>query len=188
MKRAPILAVALVGVLAGAPAAHAENAATEVTTPASAPIEQPFGASDVNPDSEHPVAAGYLSLPSVASLGGQTYFLNADGGTYVSDVARVTVTPTEDEVKISRELVAQHSAELAQQALSEAKAGGTQEFAAPAPTTEAPAPTTEVAVAAAPRGMAAQTGDNSLARGLVAFVLASAAGAAVFFYGRRHLI
>ena len=94
---------------------------------------------------------------------------------------------------------------MRKQGLEEARAGGqgaeTGESAGAADALEAPAaPAVEVQHQAAPapagvaaegvqaRGMAAETGSNSVLRALVALVIASGLGAAVFLVGRRYLI
>lgn len=167
-----------------------------------APQEKVLDADSVDPDNPHPVEAGLVALPSVLSVNGETFYLNADGETYVSDVARVAGTPTPEEAEASAKLIAEHSGEVRRQGLEEARAGGqdaeTGESADAADTPEAPA--VEVQHQAAPvpaggaaegvqaRGMAAETGSNSALRALVALAIASGLGAAVFLVGRRYLI
>ncbi|SDR69108.1 hypothetical protein [Corynebacterium timonense] len=148
--------------------------------PAGAPAETPLSPEDVNPESGAPVAAGLISLPSVFTVEGTTYYLNQDGKTYVTDMARIDAEPTPEEVEASNALLEQHGAEAGRQGIAEARAGG-----------EAPAvEVTRTAAAAdpAPRGIGAETGENAVAAGLAAFLVASVIGAAVFAYGRRRLI
>ena len=169
------------------------------------PQEKVLDADSVDPNNPHPVQAGLVALPSVLSVNGETFYLNADGETYVSDVARVAGAPTPEEVEASAKLIAEHSGEVRKQGLEEARAGGQDaeagEAADVADAAEAPAaPAVEVQHQAAPapaggaaegvqaRGMAAETGSNSVLRALVALVIASGLGAAVFLVGRRYLI
>ena len=193
-----------------AAATSQEMPATEVTSPAGegTPAEKPFSKGDAT-DNGQPVAAGLVALPDVLTISGTTYYLNKDGQTYVTDMGRINAEPTAAEVDASKALLAQNSAEAARQAIAEAKAG--ERKAAPAAgaapaaavtaqattpvqaTTQAPAVETASAAptAQAPvveRGMGAQTGSNTAARGLFALVLASVAGSALFAFARRTLI
>ncbi|WP_291314027.1 hypothetical protein [Corynebacterium sp. UBA2622] len=183
-----------------------EMPATEVTSPAGegTPAEKPFSKGDAT-DNGQPVAAGLVALPDVLTISGTTYYLNKDGQTYVTDMGRINAEPTAAEVDASKALLAQNSAEAARQAIAEAKAGerkaapaagaapaaaataqATTPAQAPAAETAPAAPTTQVP--AVERGMGAQTGSNTAARGLFALVFASVAGAALFAFARRTLI
>ena len=226
--RTPILAAALAGALAlaVAPGAGAEEATSVTPATASAvqdspaqevtpagegsPAEKPFSKDDANPAADQPVAAGLVALPAVLTLDGTTYYLNADGATYVTDMGRINAAPTAQETENTKAMLAKNSAEVGRQAIAEAKAGGQKPAAAPVTTTapagDAPATTTAGAPASAPaattaavpaatgapapaeRGMAAQTGSNTAARGLFALVMASVMGAAVYASARRTLI
>ena len=162
-----------------------------------APAEQVLDADAVDPNNPAPVAGGLVALPSVLNVDGQTYYLNKDGATYVADVARVAETPTQEEVEASAQLVTDNAGAIREQGLEEARAGGkaeqadgeatpdveVQQQAAPV-TADAVAGETEVQA----RGMAAETGSNTVARALVALLIASAVGAAVFVVGRRYLV
>ncbi|WP_115685827.1 hypothetical protein [Corynebacterium senegalense] len=200
-KSVPVDAAEAAGLkgVSGADAA-AESPAKEVTPAGDgAPAERPFSKDDVSADSEHPVAAGLIALPSVLSIDGSTYYLNADGETYVTDMERIGAEPTEQERAASNDLLSRNSAEVGRQAIAEAKAGGA---AAPAPAAgvqvsntaqDAPAPAEATTAPAADtsaeaRGMAAQTGSNTAARALAALLVASVIGAAAFAFGRRRLI
>lgn len=162
-----------------------------------APKEKVLDADAVDPNSPNPVQGGLVALPSVLTVNGETFYLNADGATYVNDIARVADTPTPEEVEASAKLVAEHSGEVREQGLEEARAGGKDVEAAPeasaAPAVEvqqqaAPAPAGAAVEGVQARGMAAETGSNTFLRALVALVIASGLGAAVFLVGRRYLI
>lgn len=195
-ERAVDVAKAAVAGLIDAPAA--ETAAPQApTAEATTPVEQPdptgdhqdvpFTAEDVDPNNPAPAAAGLIALPAVLAIGGLTYYLNADGKTYVTDLARINEPPTDAEVKDSNALLAENAAEVARQGLATSKAAGqapveAQQQAAPAQAASAQSPVAEQ------RGIAAETGSNTLVRALFALVVASIIGAAVFAYGRRYLI
>lgn len=163
------------------------------------PKEKALDADAVDPNNPAPVQGGLVVLPSVLTVNGETFYLNADGATYVNDIARVADTPTPEEVEASAKLVAEHSGEVREQGLEEARAGGKDAEAAPdagaadAPAVEvrhqaAPAPAGAAVEGVQARGMAAETGSNTFLRALVALVIASGLGAAVFLVGRRYLI
>lgn len=163
------------------------------------PNEKVLDADAVDPNNPAPVQGGLVALPSVLTVNGETFYLNADGATYVNDIARVADTPTPEEVEASAKLVAEHSGEVREQGLEEARAGGKDVEAAPdagaadAPAVEvqhqaAPAPAGAAVEGMQARGMAAETGSNTFLRALVALVIASGLGAAVFLVGRRYLI
>lgn len=164
-----------------------------------APNEKVLDADAVDPNNPDPVQGGLVALPSVLTVNGETFYLNADGATYVNDIARVADVPTPEEVEASAKLVAEHSGEVREQGLEEARAGGKDAEAvldagaADAPAVEvhhqaAPAPAGAAAEGVQARGMAAETGSNTFLRALVALVIASGLGAAVFLVGRRYLI
>lgn len=161
------------------------------------PNEKVLDADAVDPNNPDPVQGGLVALPSVLSVNGETFYLNADGATYVNDVARVADNPTPEEVEASAELVAEHSGEVREQGLEEARAGGKDAEAVPEATAAsavevqhqaAPAPAGAAAEGVQARGMAAETGSNTFLRALVALVIASGLGVAVFLVGRRYLI
>lgn len=183
---------------APAEAPKGDAVATPVTPEGDgAPNEKVLDADAVDPNNPDPVQGGLVALPSVLSVNGETFYLNADGATYVNDVARVADNPTPEEVEASAKLIAEHSGEIREQGLEEARAGGKDVEAAPeapaAPAVEvqhqaAPAPAGAAAEGVQARGMAAETGSNTFLRALVALVIASGLGAAVFLVGRRYLI
>lgn len=163
--------------------------------------EEVFGPEHADPNSDAPVAAGLLALPPVLTVSGTTYYLNADGATYVTDVNRVGEAPTPEEISASQALLAENGAEVARQALEAARAGG-QNVQYVATPNQAPAaqPAGEAAqeeqvepasanlAATTERGMAAETGNNTVAKALFALAVASVIGAAAFAYGRRFLV
>ena len=184
---------------ATAPAPQGDVPATPIPEGDGKPGEKVLDADAVDPNSPHPVQGGLVALPSVLSVDGETFYLNADGATYVNDLARVAEAPTPEEVQASAKLVADNAGAIREQGLEEARAGGGDAQVAGAADAEgAAAPAVEVQQQAAPvtadavnaaettqvRGMAAETGSNTVMRALVA----SALGAAVFFVGRRYLI
>ena len=170
----------------------APEAPTAETTAETTPVEQPaptgdhqdvpFTAEDIDPNNPAPAAAGLIALPAVLAIGGLTYYLNADGKTYVTDLARINEPPTDAEVKDSNALLAENAAEVARQGLATSKAAGQAPVEAQQQAAPAQAPVAEQ------RGIAAETGSNTLVRALFALVVASIIGAAVFAYGRRFLI
>lgn len=163
-----------------------------------APKEEVFGPEDVDPADPAPVASGFVKFPPVLTINDKAWFLNKDGHTFVADVARVTADPTPEEKAASKALIEQNESEVGRQAMQAARAAGE----APADQAPAQAPADEVAkpvevspVASASnvpvaevRGMAAETGSNTLMRALTALLVASVLGAAFFFLGRRQLV
>lgn len=164
------------GVIHDAPEAPAAPAEQPVEENYSAPAEKPIGPADVDPADPAPVASGFVKYAPVLTIGDKAYYLNADGHTYMESMERVTATPTPEEVAASEKLVTENEAEVGRQALAAARAAG-----------DAPADTT-LEAAADTRGMAAETGSNTLVRALAGLLIASVIGAAVFFFGRRRLV
>lgn len=185
-----------------APAEASAEAPSEAPTPADAtpadatPAENPLGADNVDPNNPDPIANGLVKFPPVATLDGVTYFLNKDGHTFVSDVLRVNSDVTPEEVSASEGLVAKFAGEIARQGIEAARAAGEDLDGlnvdiAPAAPYAAERGAVEAAAADAPaaeRGLAAETGSNSLVRALFALLLASVLGAGVFAFARRRLI
>lgn len=116
-------------------------------------------------EAEATLSPGAIAGIAAAAIGlpiviaGVTYFLNEDGQTLVGSSDRVNQQPTPEEKAASDRLRAEHAEEIAAQQ-----------------------------VAAATRGVEAETGSNTLARTLFALVIASVLGAAVFLAGRRFLV
>lgn len=156
--------------------------ATEQTPATEHPAEDALGAGDVEPTGDAPVASGLVEFPPVLTLDGTTYYLNKDGHTFVTDVARVDADVTPEEVAASEALVSANAGEIGRQGLEAARAAGDTEAGVQA---EAPA---ETQYAATTRGLEAETGSNTLVRGVFALLLASALGAAFFAFARRRLI
>lgn len=94
-------------------------------------------------------------------IAGVTYYLNQDGQTLVGSSDRVNQEPTPEEKAESDRLRAEHGDEIAAQ---------------------------QEAAAEASRGVAAETGSNTLARTLFALLIAVVLGSAVFVAGRRFLV
>lgn len=156
-------------------------------TPAVDPVaEDALGVEDVEPTGDAPVASGLVEFPPVLTLDGTTYYLNKDGHTFVTDVARVDADVTPEEVAASEALISVNAGEIGRQGLEAARAAGDAEAETPA---EAPAETpAETQYAATTRGLEAETGSNTLVRAVFALLLASALGAAFFAFARRRLI
>ncbi|WP_115685829.1 hypothetical protein [Corynebacterium senegalense] len=115
-----------------------------------------------------------VALPAVLIIGGISYYLNQDGRTYVDSSSRTSSAPTAQERASSESLLSSNRPEVQRQSQA--------------------APSIQVAAnrqeAAAPqvRGISAETGSNSLAKGLVALLIASVLGAAAFHFGRKQLV
>ncbi|WP_288832565.1 hypothetical protein [uncultured Corynebacterium sp.] len=115
-----------------------------------------------------------VALPAVLIIGGISYYLNQDGRTYVDSSSRTSSAPTAQERASSESLLSSNRHEVQRQSQA--------------------APSIQVAAnrqeAAAPqvRGISAETGSNSLAKGLVALLIASVLGAAAFHFGRKQLV
>ena len=166
-----------------------ESAPTSETTSASetapvatpsgeAPAELPLGSSNVDPEALAPIANGLVKFPPVLTIDDVTYYLNKNGHTFVADILRVNADVTPEEVEASEVLVTKYAGEVARQGTEAARAAGE-------PVDE----TLEVApVDTESRGLAAETGSNTLVRALFALALASVLGAAFFAFARRRLV
>lgn len=144
---------------------------TEPTTPVAVPAEEAVGAADVDPSDPAPLAAGHVKFPPVLTIADAVWFLNADGHTYVADVQRVNATPTPEEVAASNELVQANQGEVGRQGLQAARAAGE------VPVAEAPAGGSAAETPyAATRGIAAETGSNTLMRVLASLLVMSLFG------------
>ena len=161
-----------------------------------APAEKPLGADNVDPANPDPVANGLVKFPPVATLDGVTYFLNKNGHTFVADVLRVNSDVTPEEIALSDGLVAKFAGEIARQGIEAARAAGDLNVdvapAAPYAAERGGAETVDAAAtdtaATAQRGLAAETGSNTLVRALFALLLASVLGTGVYAFARRRLI
>ncbi len=119
--------------------------------------EAPAGSS-VSPE----LALG-IGLPAALLIGGVMWYLNQDGSTYVTDKNRTSSKPTKEEKKASDEMLKNNKSKVKAQAEAAAEQG----------------------VDADTRGMAAETGSNTVARGLAALVFAAVIGAVAFVARRR---
>ena len=108
-------------------------------------------------------------LPPLLIIGGITWYLNQDGSTYVQDKSRKDSTPTEEEIRISKDLKKGHIKEIQEQSGQ--------------PVT--PTPDTQGQVPSGERGMNAETGSNTAARALFALLVFSIFGAAAFVARRK---
>ena len=156
----------------------AATSATEEAPVSEAVSEKPLGADDVDPADSAPVAGGLLKFPPVLTLGGETYFLNKDGHTFVADVTRVNADVTPDETAQSDALIQANAGEVGRQGLEVARAGGDDDVAKQE----------SAATSYAARGLEAATGSNTVVRALFALALAGGLGAAFFAFARRRLV
>lgn len=193
--RAATVAAAILAVPAVNATAQDLPAHEVAQTPAADPVaEDALGVGDVESTGDAPVASGLVEFPPVLTLDGTTYYLNKDGHTFVTDIERVDADVTPEEVAASEALISANAGEIGRQGLEAARAAGEAdaeaEAEAPAETpAEAPAETpAETQYAATTRGLEAETGSNTLVRGVFALLLASALGAAFFAFARRRLI
>lgn len=112
-------------------------------------------------------------------IGGVWYFLNKDGQTLVPSKDRVNAEPTAEEKKKSDELRKEHGDDIKKKT-DAAKAN-------PAEAGKAADVDTTGVTKAAPRGMAAETGNNTVARGMAAVAVMALLGAVAFFARRRFV-
>lgn len=117
--------------------------------------------------------AAAIVLPALLLIGGVTWYLNADGQTYVTDSSRTSSTPTAGEREASANMLSSNRAEVEAQAKAQAQAQ-TQPVADSTVTLD--------------RGITAETGNNTFGKGIIALLLASVLGAAAFAFGRRQLV
>ncbi|WP_288865833.1 hypothetical protein [uncultured Corynebacterium sp.] len=193
--RAATVAAAILAVPAVNATAQDLPAHEVAQTPAADPVaEDALGVGDVESTGDAPVASGLVEFPPVLTLDGTTYYLNKDGHTFVTDIERVDADVTPEEIAASEALISANAGEIGRQGLEAARAAGEAdaeaEAEAPAETpAEAPAETpAQTQYAATTRGLEAETGSNTLVRGVFALLLASALGAAFFAFARRRLI
>ncbi|HAT6635830.1 TPA: hypothetical protein JAL24_001943 [Corynebacterium striatum] len=106
----------------------------------------------------------WLALPAALIIGGITWYLSQDGKTYVKDEARKNQQPTAEEKAASEQMLNANKNEVIAQ-------GG--KLADGAKTT------------GANRGMAAETGSNTVARGLAGLAVAAMVAAAAFAARRK---
>lgn len=106
--------------------------------------------------------AAAMALPAILIIGGVNWYLNQDGRTYVMDITRTSSVPTAWEREASANMLSSNRAEVEAQMDSSTSTEG--------------------------RGITADTGSNEFGKGLIALLLASVLGAAVFAFGRRQLV
>lgn len=106
----------------------------------------------------------WLALPAALIIGGITWYLSQDGKTYVKDEARKNQEPTAEEKAASEQMLNANKDEVMTQ-------GG--KLADGAKTT------------GTTRGMSAETGSNTVARGLAGLAVAAMVAAAAFAARRK---
>ena len=116
----------------------------------------------------------WLALPAALVIGGITWYLSQDGKTYVKDEARKGQEPTAEEKAASEQMLNANKDEVVAQGGKLAEGDATQ-AAAPA----AGEGTDSV------RGMAAETGSNSVAQALAALAVAAMVAAGAFAARRK---
>ena len=120
------------------------------------------------------IGAGILGGLTAVTIAGILYNVvkNSQGENVLVPADRPDQTPTAEDKAKTDELVAEHGDEIAQQATigTDAEAGDS------------------AAQTGGERGMGATTGNNSIAQGLLALLVASVMGAAAFAFGRRRLV
>lgn len=121
--------------------------------------------------------AAAIVLPALLLIGGVTWYLNADGQTYVTDSSRTSSTPTAGEREASANMLSSNRAEVEAQAKAQADAQAQAETQPNADST-----------VTLDRGITAETGNNTFGKGIIALLLASVLGAAAFAFGRRQLV
>lgn len=126
------------------------------------PVAEPEVLTDEEKDNALAIGLGVGAAVAVPLIiGGIAYWLNQDGKTLVPSQDRVNAQPTEAERAESDRIRAENPEQVA---------------------------ALEAAAAAEARGIAAETGSNTLARTLFGLVIALALGAAAFVAGRRFLV
>lgn len=157
---------------------EATTSAPVATSAGDAPVELPLGSSSIDPAALAPIANGLVEFPPVLTIDDATYYLNKNGHTFVSDILRVNADVTPEEIEASDVLVTKYAGEVARQGTEAARAAGE----------DVEGIEDAEAASAADRGLAAETGSNSVVRALFALLVASVLGAAVFAFARRRLI
>ena len=116
----------------------------------------------------------WLALPAALVIGGITWYLSQDGKTYVKDEARKNQEPTAEEKAASEQMLNANKDEVVAQGGKLAE-GDAAQAGAPA----AGEGTDSV------RGMAAETGSNSVAQALAALAVAAMVAAGAFAARRK---
>lgn len=145
---------------------------------------------EVEDDTAAAIAAalGLSALPLALVIGGVKYILNHDknGNPVYMEEGKKGQEPTAEDKAASDKLISENADEIKRQAATAEKMGeGVEKVGADAGT----AGTTGTdAAAGADRGVNAETGNNTIAKGLVGLLIASIMGAAIFAFGRRRLV
>ena len=119
----------------------------------------------------------WLALPAALVIGGITWYLSQDGKTYVKDEARKGQEPTAEEKSASEQMLNSNKDEVVAQGGKLAEGDAAQ---ADAPTAPAAGEGTDSV-----RGMAAETGSNSVAQALAALAVAAMVAAGAFTARRK---
>lgn len=119
----------------------------------------------------------WLALPAALVIGGITWYLSQDGKTYVKDEARKGQEPTAEEKAASEQMLNANKDEVVAQGGKLAE-GDAAQAGAPA------APAAGEGTASV-RGMAAETGSNSVAQALAALAVAAMVAAGAFAARRK---
>lgn len=119
----------------------------------------------------------WLALPAALVIGGITWYLSQDGKTYVKDEARKGQEPTAEEKAASEQMLNANKDEVLAQGGKLAE-GDAAQAGAPA------APAAGEGTASV-RGMAAETGSNSVAQALAALAVAAMVAAGAFAARRK---
>ena len=119
----------------------------------------------------------WLALPAALIIGGITWYLSQDGKTYVKDEARKNQQPTAEEKAASEQMLNANKDEVVAQGGKLAEGDAAQ---AGAPAAPAAGEGTDSV-----RGMAAETGSNSVAQALAALAVAAMVAAGAFAARRK---
>ena len=138
---------------------------------ANAGTTDPEGSSELSDAAKAAIGAA-IALPILGGI--VHYFLNKDGKTWVKSQDRVNAEPTPEEKAESEKIVAEHKDEINAQ-LAEQGQGNNAEGTAPAADESADSA----------RGMAAETGSNSVAQALAALAVAAMVAAGAFAARRK---
>ena len=119
----------------------------------------------------------WLALPAALVIGGITWYLSQDGKTYVKDEARKGQEPTAEEKAASEQMLNANKDEVIAQGGQLAEGDAAQADAPAAPATGEGTDSV--------RGMAAETGSNSVAQALAALAVAAMVAAGAFAARRK---
>ena len=136
-----------------------------------------FPTEDQTPGSEDKKGLAWLALPAALIIGGVAWYLSQDGKTYVKDEARTKETPTPGEKAASDKMLQDHKDEVIAQGgklAGQNATGGNNTQGA-----------TGEGQSTSDRGMLAQTGSNTAARGLAALALTVMVAAGAFAARRK---